>query len=702
MVLDNCEHLLGTCAELVEALLRAVPLVRILATSREPLRSSGEIAWPVPPLVLPAANTPFERAQDSEATRFFLERGRAVAPRLQLTQDNFDSVVQIVRQLEGVPLALELAAARLKALSLQQLATRLEDRLRLLVGGTRTAVPRQQTLRATIEWSYELLDEREQRTFEDLSVFHGGWTLEAAEAVCTSQSTPGEEVLSVLERLIDKSLVVAEDSAGRVRYRMLETLRQFARERREQRPDDSQVQRRHLEWALAEGQRIRDADLSPSAIAGVESDQENFRAALRWSIASGALAEGVRLAIAIAPMWNFRGHYAEGRAWFGALFGAVPVEARAQVPLLGRAMKWDGILAFGQGDLATAESQIVDGRELARARGDPPEPPVVAELLANIRAAHGQLQEAQQLYREARDQYRALELRFWEAVALAYLANNLIEMGDFEGARHAAEECLELGEGNAFGFATSRALRLLGRLAARDGLYDRASQLLDGALAQQDEIGDAMGAIHTLRYQALVALDRDDPSTAATCLMRALAVAEATTDHLALASCLEATAGVLSTLRPNEAAQLLGAAARLRRAARAPAWPIGQAYVDRWTARLRHTLGESSFTQQLAAGELLTADRAAEAALKWTAPFTMTTVGAAPTPADQLTAHQQAIAVLIVRGCTNDQIALQLNTTPAAARAQIEHILDRLGLRSRAQIAAWAVANRLEEQELSR
>ena len=401
-------------------------------------------------------------------------------------------------------------------------------------------------------------------------------------------------------------------------------------------------------------------------------------------------------------MWNLRGHYAEGRAWFDALFATVPIEMRAQVPLLGRALKWDGILAFGQGDLAAAESQIVEGRALARSRGDPPDPPVFAELLANIRAAHGQLQEAQQLYLEARDQYRALELRFWEAVALAYLANNLIELGDFDGARHAAEECLELGQGNAFGFATSRSLRVLGRLAARDGLDERAWQLLDEALAEQDEIGDAMGAIHTLRYQALIALDRNDPSTAATRMMRALAVAEATADHLALASCLEATAGVLCTLRPNEAAQLFGAAGRFRRAAAAPAWPIGQAYVDRWSARLRDALGEDSLIQQLAAGELLTTDQAAEAARKWAAPLTMTTFAAAPTPADQLTAHQQAMAVLIVRGCTNDQIALQLNTSPAETRTQIEHILDRLGLRSRAQIAAWAVANRLEEQAMSR
>jgi DNA-binding NarL/FixJ family response regulator len=365
-------------------------------------------------------------------------------------------------------------------------------------------------------------------------------------------------------------------------------------------------------------------------------------------------------------------------------------------------MKWDGILAFGQGDLKTAESQIVEGWALVRRRRDPVEPPVFAELLANIRAAHGQLQEAQQLYREARHQYRALKLGFWEAVTLAYLANNLIELGDFDGARQAAEECLELGEGANFGFATSRSLRVLGRLAARDGMYERASHLLDQALAEQDEIGDAMGAIHTLRYQALIALDRNDPSAAATHMMRALSVVEATSDHLALASCLEATAGVLCTLRPNEAAQLLGAARTLRRAAEAPAWPIGQAYVDRWSMGLRHALGESSLAQQLAAGELLTADRAVEAAREWAAPFTMTTVAAAPTPTDQLTADQQTIAILIVRGYTNEQIALQLNTSPAAAREQIAHILDRLGLRNRAQIAAWAVANHLEVQVPSR
>jgi non-specific serine/threonine protein kinase len=698
IVLDNCEHLVQPCAELAEAILHAAPLVRILATSREPLHSPGEAVWPVPPLTLPEAGTPLERANDSEATHLFLERGRAAAPRLQLTSENFDSVIQIVRQLDGVPLALELAAARLKALGIQQVAARLEDRLGLLVGGARTAMPRQQTLRAAIDWSYGLLDEREQRMFEELSVFSGGWTLEAAEAVCASTSTPAGEVLGVLEGLIDKSLVVAEDSAGKVRYRMLEILRQFARERREQRPDDSRVQRRHLEWALGEGQRIRDEDLSPSAIAGVERDQENIRAALRWSIASGALADGVRLAIAAAPMWNFRGHYTEGRAWFGALFAAVPVEARMQVPLLGRALKWDGILAFGQGDLTTAESQIVEGRALARMRGDPPDAPVVAELLANIRAAHGQLEEAQQLFREAREQYRTLKLGFWEAVALSYLANNLIELGDVDGARRAAEECLELGKGADYGFATSRALRVLGRLAAQAGSYERAAELLDEALSQQDRIGDAMGAIHTLRYQALIALDRNDPSSAATRLMRALALAGGTADHLALASCLEATAGVLCALRPDEAAQLLGAARKLRRPAGAPAWPIAQAYVDRWSERLRRTLGEGSFTEQLAAGELLTADAAAEAAREWAATYTTTTLLAAPTPADQLTAHQQAIAILIVRGCTNEQIALQLNSSVAAVRAQIEHIRDRLGLHSRAQIAAWAVANRVDDQ----
>jgi predicted ATPase/DNA-binding CsgD family transcriptional regulator len=697
LVLDDCEHLVGACTELAESLLRTGPELRILATSREPLHSPGEVAWRVPSLGLPEPGDQLDAAAARDAVRLFLQRARAVAPGFELTHANYDAVVDIVRRLDGVPLALELASARLKALTVEQLRARLEDRLKVLIGGTRTALPRQQTLRATIEWSYGLLDERERNIFEQLSVFAGGWTLEAAELVCADNGTNADDVLLCLEHLIDKSLVVAQESGSTVRYRLLETLRQFASERRQQRPDCQQILQRHFDWILAAARQIVPADLSPYAIANLEPEEENIRAALRWSVDSGELDMGLRLAVATAPLWNFRGRYSEGRTWLGALLPALSRRAAVRSPERWRGLKWDGMLAFGQGELPTAEARIVEGLELSRARKDPPEAPLFVELLANIRGAHGQLAESVPLYLEARQRYRDLGLGFWEAVTLGYLAHSLIEIGDLEGARNVAEECVALGEGHEFGYATSRALRVLGRLAAHDELHERASQLLELALAQHAFIGDVMGEIHTLRYQAMIALDRNEPSAAAGPLSRALAIAESSGDLLALAACLEATAGVFCALRPQEAACLIGRARRLRQASGGPAWPDGQAHVDRWTGRLHRILGADAFAEQISAGERLGNHEAATSAREWLASLTATGVAAMASPGDRLTTQQQQIAMRIVHGCTNQQIAQELAISVTGVRGETERILEQLGLHSRAQIAAWAVANQLEE-----
>jgi predicted ATPase/DNA-binding CsgD family transcriptional regulator len=690
VILDNCEHLVQACAELAEALLRAGPELRILATSREPLNATGERAWRVPSLRLPPAEAPLVQATDSEAVRFFVDRARAVAPRFELSPANLGAVVQIVRRLDGIPLALELAAARLKALSAQQVADRLEDRFRLLVGGSRTALARQQTLRATVEWSYELLDQHERRLFDRLSVFAGGWTLDAAELVCGDHDA--DAVLAVLERLIDKSLVSAEESSRTVRFRMLETLRYFGREQLAGTPEHDALNRRHFDWILSEAERIQPSDLDPRAIAALEREEDNVRAGLHWAIDSGELEAGLRLAVAAAPLWSLRGHYAEGRTWLNTLLAS-----QASPTVRANGLKWDAMLAFGQGDLKTAEERVTTAIETLDASENEIDPPVFVGILANIRAAHGQTAEARPLFESALDAYRARGLRYWEAVTLSDLAGILIELEEFALARSAAEQCVALGRRRTFEWATARALRLLARLDVRDGRLDRATELLDEALSLHEAIGDAMGAINTLRYQALTALQQQHVGVARARFLSALALAQESGDQLSVARCLEGLAGVLHAEEPVVAVRLLGAAHALRQVSDSAPWPSGQANLDRWTAAARAKLGERGFAEAFGEGELMSADEAAAMAREWV--VSETWVESAPPPsvngADQLTARQQEVAVLIARGYTNSQIADELVISPTTARAHIEHILDRLGLHSRAQIAAWAVAHDL-------
>jgi non-specific serine/threonine protein kinase len=697
VVLDNCEHLVLACAQLAEALLRAGSGLRILTTSREALGARGEIAWRVPSLRVPDWSAPLAEIISTESISLFLERARSVAPRFAITQANQRALIQVMRRLDGIPLALELAAARLKALRIEQVAERLDDRFQLLVGGARTALPRHQTLWATINWSYDLLEEDERRLFERLSVFAGGWTLEAAEDVCAEDSI---SVLSLLERLIDKSLVYVEDAQGIPRYRLLETLREFARERLDRRSDSEVIHKRHRDWVLSIADQINLAELVPATVSALGHEQDNLRAAVRWCIERQEIDGGLRLATAAAPLWNLRGQYAEGRTWLEVLLAA-PSSAPELLPLRTRALKWNGILAQSQGDLAVAEANIREGFDVSRANGVPAEGPAFVQLLGVIRAAHGDLAAALPFYREALDRYRERGQPFWEAVTQSHVAAVLFEQGDLDGARVAAETCLGLGLGRDFRWATSRALCTLGRIAARTGRDAYGEELLLDALHQQQAIDDSMGAIHTFRFLGHLYLERGQGETARLRFLDALGLAQETGDRLGLARTLEGISGVVALTQPRDGAALLGAAAELRHTADARVWPTEQAYLERLGSTIRRKLGERDFAHALGDGQLLSAEQAAASARDWISAGMSSQHDSGERAAGPLTARQNAVAQLIARGYTNDQIAEALVISPATARAHIEHILDRLGLRSRAQIAAWA-AGQPEREAIQR
>lgn len=378
LVLDNCEHLLLACAELGEGLLRTCPQLRLLSTSRESLAISGELTYRVPSFAVTELRqlTSVDALIQNEAVRLFVDRATLAAPAFKLTERNVAAVAQICDRLDGIPLAIELAAGRMKGMSVEQIAARLDDRFRLLTGGSRTALPRQQTLRATMDWSHEMLSDSERTVLRRLSVFAGGWTLEAAEAVCAGDGPEPGDVLDLVTHLVDKSLVFMEAPDGEARHRFLETIRQYARDRLMEASEADRVRDRHRDWCIQLAEQA-EPHLTSAAQAvwfeRLELENHNLRAALEWTKAGGAPEMGLRLAGPLWRFWNVHGYWREGREWlecprpgWGRLSGG-PIEGS----------RWSGRAGLG------SEGQQCDGS----AGGEPGPGPQVGRQASHRRVA---------------------------------------------------------------------------------------------------------------------------------------------------------------------------------------------------------------------------------------------------------------------------------------------------------------------------
>jgi predicted ATPase len=371
LVLDNCEHLVGACAHLAQGLLQSCPHLRVLATSREALGIAGETRYRVPSLSLPAAERlpVLEHLGQYEAVRLFLERAAAVLPGFRLTAANAAGVAEVCRRLDGIPLAIELAAARMNALPVEELAARLEDRFRLLRSGSRTALPRHQTLRSLIDWSYDLLTEPERTLLRRLSVFAGGWTSEAAEAVCVGERVEEWEVLDLLTSLVEKSLVLYEERSGEGRYRLLETVRQYARDRLLEAAEANPIREQHLHysvsWAEKAAAQMQETE-EARWVERFEEEHDNLRAALGWSGVQGERQAGLRLGGAQGRFWEVLGYWREGREQLAVLLELPGAEARTAARA--KALNWAGRLAVRQGDFgapgALFEESLAISREL--------------------------------------------------------------------------------------------------------------------------------------------------------------------------------------------------------------------------------------------------------------------------------------------------------------------------------------------------
>jgi len=658
LLLDNCEHVVDVCAELADALLRACPKLRVLATSREALRIDGETAWRVPPLAMPelASSPSFDRLADSEAVRLFVDRAQAVQPEFTVSPTNAPTIAAICHELDGIPLAIELAAARTSILTVAQIADRLGDRLRLLAGRTRTALSRHQTLRATLDWSYALLDEPERALLRRLSTFAGGCTLDAAEAVCADEPTGvvrSEDVLDLLAELANKSLVTVAERNGQSRYRLLETVRAYAAELLEDAGEAPRARERHRDWFLALAEQA-EAELrghrQASWLDRLTAEHDNLRAALDWSTERQESATALRLAASLWQFWWLRGLLAEGRRRLEVLL------REAGTPSVGieraRALHALGALTHRLGDYAAAQPYLEEHLAIARALAD----------------------------------------RSRVAIGLRSLGRMAIDRGELSAARQLLQESLAVERelNNPSGVAWS--LNYLALLAHFDGDGPAARQLLEECGPMLHHVGDQFGVGVWLCYSGWVAFDAADFASARAHWRESLAVCRAHGYQWPIPYLIDAFGTLAATEgSAQRALQLAGAGDRLHEVIGAALPPVWRDDLQRRLASAYRALRADQAAAAWSKGRAMTLDEASSLALDvGAAPVAPSVPNAAP-----LSSRELEVAQLVARGLTNRQIADVLVVTVRTAENHVQHILEKLSLSNRAQIASWATSNSL-------
>jgi predicted ATPase/class 3 adenylate cyclase len=541
LLLDNCEHLVEAAAHLADAILRTCPKVRLLATSRAPLGVHGETTYRVPPLTRPdpAKVLTADQLGQFEAARLFIERALISNPQFMATDRNAFAVARVVHRLDGIPLAIELAAARVKVLSVEQIAARLDDRFRLLTTGARVGVPHHQTLRATIDWSHELLSVPERVLFRRLAVFAGGFSLEAAERVGAGGEIDELDVLDLLARLVDKSLLVTEELDGDVRYRLLETIREYGKERLAASGEEAEVRGRHLRWHLALAEQAEPHLRGPEQITWLdrlELDHDDLRAALDWSATSPEHAgAAMRLAASLHRFWVLRGHLGEGRQHLEATLArgaGVSAELRAQAGYAA------AVLAFAQGDYARADALARESLEDQRARRDHIGTALSLNVAGTVARNRGDYQQAAALLEESLALSRQANQQWAMAEALNILGVIARRQRDLNRAKMLLEESLALWRqlGDKWGLAF--VLGHLGVVARYQGNYERSRLLHAESLALRRELGDMRDTALALVSLGVLALDQGDHAQARSRFEESLALSRELGDKVETAAAL--------------------------------------------------------------------------------------------------------------------------------------------------------------------
>jgi predicted ATPase/DNA-binding CsgD family transcriptional regulator len=672
LVIDNCEHLIAACAEVSDILLQKCPDLRILTTSREVLGIIGEAAYTVPPLTLPdpqpwkspaGAEAALKQYEHSESVQLFVTRAITNSREFKLTVHNGARVAEICRRLDGMPLAIELAAAHVRSLSVQEIAQRLDHRFQLLIGGGRLAHPRQQTLLSTLDWSYDLLSVSEQKMLQRLAVFAGGATLEAAEKVCAGEDVDADEVQETISRLVDKSLVIAgRSSRGKVWYRLLESIRDYALEKLVAANEKADVQDKHLDYYL---QLVEEAEVklrgSEQAdwLKMLEDENDNVRAALSWAIESQNANAGLMLVCRISFFWGTRGYLKEGKRWMEK---ALELKHLASVESVANALKVFAIM-----------QRTDKGRDL--------------NLIGNL------LEESLKLYQELDDKNGIADV-------LNFLGIHALAQDDYTKAKEHLNASLALRRelGDPWGIAHT--LQNFAPVALQEHDYESAKAYAEETIAWFERAGDRRGVTRTLIDFAEIAAVEDDYPLAMRLLYKTLSHLLEIGDIRSFVSAL----GLLAMLESKQgnhvrAAPLFGASETLRESIdMMPLQDLEFEDYERSMDVTQQELSEKAFTQLWESGRAMTLEQVLDFVLHKTA---------APAPVEikkeqfgGLTARECETAILIAEGKSNREVAEAMTVSMKTVESYITRIRRKLGFDSRVQIATWVIDKNIHRRSL--
>ena len=715
LVLDNCEHLIQATALLVDKLLDSCPRVRILATGREALGVEGEARWPVPLLSAPEprGTPPSEDLERYESVRLFVERARGRDPAFSLRPENDLAVAEICRRLEGIPLAIELAAARVGTLPLEQIAERLGGSLELLTRGGRTAMPRQRTLKGTLDWSHDLLSEPERIVFRRLSTFAGGWTLEAAEAVTSSEGVAEGEVLDLIYELAEKSLVVAEaiGERGSVRHRLLEPIRQYAQEKLEESGEAEEVRRRHAAFFLTLAEEAEPRLWGPRDrewLERLEEEHDNMRGALSWGLGRGKAELGLTLAGALGTFWWLHGHLGEGRRWLEEALAKD--DRRASVAARIKALPALFRLTFEQWDHDRVQAIAQEAEELSA------EVETGSGLASSLRTVmgcaawiRGDYERARGLLEESLAFSQKVDDKEGIAAALISLAITMDGLGDPARAKQLFEEGIVLCREAGYRYRLTHFLMNLSYTLLLEGEYERGAALSEEAVAlcrERGYKGRSQDALDSLGWAALL---QGQHERARSHFEESLKISKELGDKLTPSSSLEGMACLCAVEgEASRATRLFGAAQALLEAVGAVAFeltPEEVAWREPYLRTARSQLGEGAWGEVLAQGRAMTLEEAIEYALSEKEPSATTPSSATgqPSPSSSplpehpagLTSREVEVLGLVATGMTNAQVAQRLFLSPRTVQRHLNSVFHKLGVSSRTAATRFALEHGL-------
>ncbi|MFL5673904.1 MAG: ATP-binding protein [Chloroflexota bacterium] len=647
LILDNCEHVHDAAAIIAGTLLRACPGVRILATSRQALGVTGEVVIDVPGLSLPdeGAASP-DALVRSDAVALFVERARAAQPGLAVDAGNAAAILSICTRLDGIPLALELAAVRLTSLGLQALDDGLAARLAALGTGDRSLSRRQQTLEGAIDWSYQLLSEQERVLWARLSIFAGGFELDAAQAVCSGDALDASDIPDLVGSLVEKSVVKRRAGEAADRFRLLEPLRQFGRERLREAGEETILRRRHRDWVI-ELSAVAGANdgRQVEAFERVRIERANVWSALDFCLSDPAEAEsGAAICQGLWGYWASQGPATEVRTLYAALLDQIPDRGRSRGHLL-----WiSSFAAASQGDHATALASGTESLEIGRSIGDPE---VVAWALQSLGVT-------------------------------AYLTNRLDDAIDY------ANETLALAKAMGWQFTWLSAATLLGVAHTFRGELDAGIAIARDGIRLSEELGETWERAYLLHFLAVASLHKGEPEEAEGYARQCLELKRALGDLIGMASAVEALALIAMGRGSSErSATLLGAGEAIWRSIPTTILAPYRADHDRTEAEARAALGAAAFEAAHRAGLAMTRDEVVDYALEIRRPATSPAVRS--TSDSPLSRREMEVAGLVADGATNAQVAARLFISERTVESHVASIFNKLGVDTRLQVAQW-------------